>query len=79
VEILKREWKVMSEEEKLKIINPFLDNLKNILLHESVHDCLVEFERDELPEIINGLGTRFFIPVLAEETIRIRLSRVRSR
>lgn len=76
---MNKRWRNMTEKEKLKTIDPLIDNIKNTLLDDNVLDCSIEYyEEDETPEIRNGAGEVIHnLSYMATKTIEIKINRIK--
>ena len=71
-------WDKMTKDEKLEIINPVLENLKEIMISDKTRDCSITTYYDDKPEIRNGVYELISIPYVATDTIEIKISRVKN-
>lgn len=76
--MLNKKWVEMTDEEKLKTIDPLLDNLKaKILSDKSLNfSCSADF--GEIPDIRNGVGQRvkYYHPVT--DIFTFNITRIRN-
>lgn len=77
--MIDKSWNDMTEEEKLTIINPVLDNLKKFLLQKDIIDFTISrYSDEEQPEIKNGIGNKLHSRYVGTDVIEVRVSKFKN-
>ena len=73
-----KRWDEMTDDEKLEVIDPVLDNIKSVLLNKDTLNCSIStFSDDEKPEIRDGSWKMVNVPYEATDTIEIKIKRIK--
>lgn len=75
--IINKKWEEMTHEERLKVVDPILNHLKDILLSDK--SLSFSFAANyETPEIRNGIGERVKIPYATTDEFIFEITRMKS-
>lgn len=75
--IINKKWEEMTVEERLEVVDPILNHLKDILLSDK--SLSFSFNANyETPEIRNGIGERVKIPYIATDEFIFEVARMKN-